>query len=226
MILLAVLAIATTAASDVPRDFGPHYAFVGEFVSIQEMQPCNQDEPIPDGKTILDYISSECRGFYQIYKATYRVTLPMAGSPPKTDVEIFVADHYGRPGFTNAQNAFLVVSVRDGQAWLQRNLGVSVLPLEDGGWATCGSPFAEQDEDGHPAGEPYARELEFARPLLELRTDDDPAWVAALRADPEVRIEGNTVHCRRGLPVAEVLEDLRGSLDERGVTFEPDSAKP
>ena len=240
-LVAAALASLATVAVAAPEP-GTHIAFVGERVSVVEVNPCDRDEPMRAGESISEACERVDPGavgtattvesedgqvleairmppFDHVFKARYRVVEPLAGIVPGPELEFYIADHYGTPAFSAWPNALLVVTLDDGEAYLQKYIASSAHPLRDGGWAVCG-PLSLGEHESPPP-----RELEFARPMRDMR-GEDPAWIEEMRAEPDLRVEGNALYCRRGLPVEEALDYLRnGVLKAREVSLEPAPAK-
>jgi hypothetical protein len=226
--LAALLAVAAAAATPPPErelEPGPHIAFIGEFVSLEEDDSdgsCESEEESRaepsataegDGPTPLDVICIP--NFNSVFEARYRVVARLAGDPHAPEVVFNVADHYGVPSFTQLRHALLVVTLREDHAYLQKYIGFGVYRVAGGGWATCGQ------DDSTAREAPKARPLTYLEPIRDLR-GEDPRDVAAWRADPYLRIEGSKLYCARGVPVEEYLDYLRdGVLAARGVVLEP-----
>jgi len=237
VILAALLAVAVVEPLPADRERGTHIAIVGEFVSSREMNPCDPDAPLREGESVADaaatakasakttdartpteqvvVLESMCLPLDRVYEARFRVTEPVAGVPPSSEVTFRLASHRGLPSFLAPGHALLVLTLEGDRVRLQKYMGFGVHRLAGGGWATCGQDrsAARQPPPSHP--------LAFAEPLQSL-VGADPARIAQWREDPDVRIEGDSLYCARGVPLADYVDYLRrGVLAARGVVLEP-----
>src|SRR5690606_38343130 len=73
-----------------------------------------------------------------LFRARYRVVLPITGAAAGEVVEFDVADHYGFPGFARIRHALLFVAVSDEGTWLHKYQAIAVHRTQDGRWASCG----------------------------------------------------------------------------------------
>jgi hypothetical protein len=231
--LAALLAVAVVSApaEATEREPGTHIAFIGEFVSLDEEEvegddSCESGDAEPDRPAVGDGTAPEpldaicIPHFNQVFDARYRVVQPLAGDAHAAELAFRIADHYGMPSFTEVRHALLVVTLDDDGNYLQKYMGFGAYRVAGGGWATCG----QDASNVRPA--PAARPLTFLEPIRALR-GEDPADIAAWRADPYLRVEGSKLYCASGVPVDEYLAYLRdGVLAARHVVLEPEVAKP
>jgi hypothetical protein len=190
--------------------------FVGERVSIEPMEDPCEAEAKRTGEL-------RCIVMDELYRATYRVVLPVSGTTPAQEVTFEIADHYGFPPFAHFSHALLFVAIDKDRNWLHKYQGIAMHRTTEGQWAACG----EVDRRGVDKDLSHrARPLPFAEPIVSKDAIPDPAWDRLLAAWKEARgtyrIKGGQVRCLKGVPVRETYEIVRqGVMKAREVPLPP-----
>ena len=188
-------------SSSTPGKAGELFVFVGEHVSYRPL-----------------HMSCEnCWVFDTWHRARYRVAEWIHGAPPGPEVEFDVAEHAVNEPFGHSRYALVFVEEHGEKLGLVKYMQVPVYPTADGGFASCGplggAPPGPRTAPTDPKA-PALRDVEFSPRLVV----DDARRLSALGRthahDPRWHtVVGNEVQCRRGVPVADLVQAMVRSDD-------------
>lgn len=181
-LVLCLAGTASTAGSaDVPTQ--RLLRFVGEQLAFERIDCPPRDAPP----------GPACPAGEARHLATYRVVLAIDGEPAAI-VEFLAAGWTSH--FDSSHHALLYVLASPTGYVLAPELGVSVYPTRDGGWASC--------DPG-----PVSEAVEFADDIVFGRTDGlSPYGIAARYPSTDYAVVGQDVHCLRGHHLPALIETL------------------
>jgi len=149
------------------------------------------------------------------FAARFEVLDVIFGFISKGEVNFTAYDHYGEPAFARHQFALLYVSkASDGTFFHQKYLSQPVFPTINGGWASCGDPYAGKLRRGSVRAVP----INFSPSVTA-----DLSGLSAEEIDQQFPLEyfdrrGDIAVCKAGVFVDTLFEIQReGALKERGV---------
>lgn len=164
------------------------------------------------------------------WQSRLRVLDPLDTTLESGTLDAWASSHYGLPSYVASGQPYLFL-LRDKGYGLGMDVISTdpVFSLEDGSYAVCGSRYAAEDGDAFqrpPVARPLAFAdavyLDIAAELAEWQAEadalDDRTEKQALEAEmaewssaldtlypsTDFRREGDVIHCRRGIPAAEV----------------------
>lgn len=207
-LLSAVLACAALVAVAGDKPAVPTWVFVGERLSIEET-------PDPCQAAFRETGTLTCLNLDSLYRARYRVSQPVVGTPGDQEVSFGVADHYGFPPFARFRHALLFVAMHEDGPWLHKYQAIPVHLTIDGQWASCGDVVRAPDGTSSAQLKP----LRFAQEIAEVSDLSEP-MLESYRAGqrPEWRIERGKVWCSQGVLLEDLYAIVRdGVMQARGV---------
>ena len=125
-----------------------YFVFVGEKISVKEVQPeVDEDEILFDRQ----------------FLAKYRILEPFRGTYEGAEIEFTAFDHYGYPAFANYKHVLLFVELHEGKYYHAKYQFNPLFKTKDGRWA---GPY-----DAYDYGHEFNRQttikpepIDFAKP--------------------------------------------------------------
>lgn len=212
LLLLGMSSAVAEDAEQTEQTVGT-FVFVGELISIEELpDPCEQKQKETG---VLSCINMDA-----LYRARYRVVLPVAGTYSDTEITFGIADHYGFPPFAYTRNALLFVGLYEDGPWLHKYQAIAVHRTSGGQWASCGEVEYREKNDPAPS---LLRSLDYETGIEPAGNANDPGWIKLVsrwkeygRQDYEMK--NGRILCKRGILLPDAYEIVRnGVMKARGI---------